>query len=41
MIQVVFLVSLESSGQGGVHGLGSMMFGLVVEKFLSDVFTGN
>jgi hypothetical protein len=31
----VFLVSLESSRRGGVHGLGSMMFGLVVQKFLN------
>jgi hypothetical protein len=29
------LVSLESSRQGGVHGLGSMMVGLVVQKFLN------
>jgi hypothetical protein len=37
MLQIVFLVSLESSQQGGVHGLGSMMFGLglVVQKFLN------
>jgi hypothetical protein len=35
MLQIVFLVSLESSQQGGVHGLGSMTFGLVVEKFLN------
>ncbi len=27
MLQIVFLVSLESSGRGGVHGLGSMAFG--------------
>ncbi len=31
----MFLVSLESSQQGGVHGLGSMAFGLVVQKFLN------
>jgi hypothetical protein len=30
-----FLVSLESSGGRGVHGLDSMMFGLVVQKFLN------
>jgi hypothetical protein len=29
-----FLVSLESSGGGGVHQLGSMMFGLAVQKVL-------
>jgi hypothetical protein len=34
MLQIVFLVSLESSRQGGVHGLGSMTFGLAVQKFL-------
>jgi hypothetical protein len=27
MPHIVFLVSLESSRQGGVHGLGSTMFG--------------
>jgi hypothetical protein len=26
---------LESSGRGGVHGLGSMTFGLAVQKFLN------
>jgi hypothetical protein len=26
MLQIVLLVSLESSQQGGVHGLGSMTF---------------
>jgi hypothetical protein len=35
MLQVVFLVSLESSQQGGVHGLGSIMFGLVMQKVLN------
>jgi hypothetical protein len=36
MLQIVFLVSLELSQQGGVHGLGSMEFGLVVvQKFLN------
>ncbi len=34
MLQIVFLVSLESSWQGGVHGLGSMTFGLAVAKVL-------
>jgi hypothetical protein len=27
MLQIVFLVSLESSQRGGVDGLGSMTFG--------------
>jgi hypothetical protein len=35
MLEIVFLVSLESSQQGGVHGLGSMTFGLAVQKFLN------
>ncbi len=35
MLQIVFLVSLESSQRGGVHGLGFMTFGLVVQKFLN------
>jgi hypothetical protein len=26
---------LESSRQGGVHGFGSMAFGLAVQKFLN------
>jgi hypothetical protein len=30
MLQIVFLVSLESSQGGGVHRLGFMAFGLVV-----------
>jgi hypothetical protein len=30
---MVFLMSLESSPQEGVHGLGFMTFGLVVQKF--------
>jgi hypothetical protein len=38
MLQIVFLVSLESSQQKGVHGLGSMTFGLVVHKFLNIEF---
>jgi hypothetical protein len=29
-------VSLESSQRGGVHGLGSMMFGLLVQ-FLKNI----
>jgi hypothetical protein len=36
MLQIPFLVSLESSRGGGVHGLGSMTFGLVVQKFLNN-----
>jgi hypothetical protein len=35
MLQIVFLVSSEKSQQGGVHGFGSMTFGLVVQKFLN------
>jgi hypothetical protein len=35
MLQIMFLVSLESSQQKGVHGLGSMMFGLAMQKFLN------
>jgi hypothetical protein len=35
MLQIIFLVSLEISQQGVVHGLGSMTFGLVVQKFLN------
>jgi hypothetical protein len=35
MLQIAFLVSLESSQGGGVHGLGSMTFGFVVQKFLN------
>jgi hypothetical protein len=31
----MFLVSLEISGGGGMHGLGPMAFGLAVEKFLN------
>jgi hypothetical protein len=33
--QIMFLVSLESSQRGGVHGLGSMTFGIAVQKFLN------
>jgi hypothetical protein len=35
MLRIMFLVSLESSQRGGVHGLGSMTLGLVVQKFLN------
>jgi hypothetical protein len=35
MLQIIFLVSLETSQQRGVHELGSMTFGLVVQKFLN------
>jgi hypothetical protein len=35
MLQIMFLVSFESSLQGGMRGLGSMMFGLAVQKFLN------
>ncbi len=35
MLQIVILVSLESSQPGGVHQLGSMTFGLAVGKFLN------
>jgi hypothetical protein len=35
MLQIMFPVILESSRQGGVHGLGSVMFGLAVQKFLN------
>ncbi len=32
MLQIVLLVSLESSRWGGVHGLGSTAFGLAMQK---------
>jgi hypothetical protein len=35
MLQITFLVSLESSRGGGAHRLGFMVFGLVVQKFLN------
>jgi hypothetical protein len=35
MLQITFLVSLESSREGGVHQFGFMVFGLAVEKFLN------
>jgi hypothetical protein len=43
MLQIVLLVSLESSRRGGVHGLGCMTFGLAAQKFLNidDFFTEN
>jgi hypothetical protein len=37
MLQIAFLVSLESSrGGGGVHRLGFMAFGLVVYKLTEN-----
>jgi hypothetical protein len=33
--KLCFLISLESSQQGGVHHLGFMVFGLVVQKLLN------
>jgi hypothetical protein len=36
MLQIVFLVSLESSWWGGVHGLGSMTFGLACNAKVLD-----
>jgi hypothetical protein len=35
MLQIIFSVSFESSRQEGVHGFGSMMFGLAMQKFLN------
>jgi hypothetical protein len=35
MLQITFLISLESTQQGGVHQLGFMTFGLAVQKFLN------
>jgi hypothetical protein len=35
MLQIMFLMSIESSQRGGVHGLGSMTFGLAVQKVLN------
>jgi len=35
MLQIAFLVSLESSQGGGVHLLGSMRLGFVMQKFLN------
>ncbi len=34
MLQIMFLVSLESSWWGGLHGLHSIMFGLAVQNVL-------
>jgi len=33
MLQIMFLVSLETSKGGGVHQLGFMAFGLAMQKF--------
>ncbi len=41
MLQIAFLVSLESSWGGGVHGLGFMTFGLVVQKVLEYWMTSS
>jgi hypothetical protein len=43
MLQIAFLVSLESSQQGGVHQLGFMSFGLACRSssILNDFFTEN
>jgi hypothetical protein len=38
MLHIEFLVSLESSGREGVHGLGSMLFGLAVQNFFAIEF---
>jgi hypothetical protein len=35
MLQIAFLVSLESSQRGGVHRLGCMAFGLALQKSLN------
>jgi len=35
MLQIMLFVSLESFQGGGVHWLGFMAFGLVVQKFLN------
>jgi hypothetical protein len=35
MLQIAFMVSLESSQQGWVHWLGFMVFGLAMQKFLN------
>jgi hypothetical protein len=35
MLQITFLVSLESSQREGVQWLGSMVFELAVQKFLN------
>jgi hypothetical protein len=35
MLQITFLVSLETSPGAGVHGLGFMAFGLAMQKFLN------
>jgi hypothetical protein len=35
MLQIMFFVSLENSQQGGVHGLGVVVFALAMPKFLN------
>jgi hypothetical protein len=35
MLQITILISLESSQGGGVRRLGSMMFGLAMQKVLN------
>jgi len=35
MLEIMILVSLESSQQARGHGLGSMTFGLAMQKFLN------
>jgi hypothetical protein len=35
ILQIVFLVFFKSFQWGGVHGRGSMTFGLVMQKFLN------
>jgi hypothetical protein len=35
MLQIMFLVPLESSQRGGVYELASMAFELAVQKFLN------
>jgi hypothetical protein len=35
MLQITFFIYLESSREEGVHGLGSMTFGLAVQKLLN------
>ncbi len=36
MLQIVVLVSLESSQGGGLHQLGFMAFGVVLQKFFNN-----
>jgi hypothetical protein len=35
MLQITFLLSFEKLSGGGVHQLGSMTVGLLVQKFLN------